>query len=159
VRTSTKAFSDRERKSKALILITDGESHGGDVIAAAEEAQREGIKIFCIGIGQEGGAPIPLPGDSGGFKKAASGELILTKLDEVTLQKIALQTGGSYVRSITGNLDLEEIYQKGIKERIEQKELKSARRKRWEERFQWLALVAFVLIVGESLFSDKKRIT
>ncbi len=99
-----------------------------------------------------------LPGSSGGFKKDAGGELILSKLNEITLQKIALQTGGSYVRSVTGNLDLEEIYQKGIKQRIEQKELKSTRRKRWEERFQWFALIAFVLVIGESLLSEKKRV-
>ncbi len=157
IRTSTKAFSSQERKSKALILITDGEGHEGDILAAAEEAKKEGVKIFAIGIGKEGGAPIPLPGSSGGFKKDSGGELILTKLDEVTLQKIALQTGGSYVRSVTGNLDLEKIYQKGIQEGMEQKELKSTRRKRWEERFQWFAVLAFILIVGESLYSEKKR--
>jgi Ca-activated chloride channel family protein len=158
IRTSISAFSSRERKSKALILITDGEGHEGDAIAAAEEAKQEGIKIFCIGIGREGGAPIPLPGDSGGFKKDANGELILSELDEVTLQKIALLTGGSYVRSVTGNLDLEEIYQKGIRQRVKQKELKSTRRKRWEERFQWFVLAALMLVVGESLLSEKRRI-
>jgi Ca-activated chloride channel family protein len=159
IRTATGAFSEREKKSKALILITDGEGHEGDAIAAAEEAKQQGIKIFAIGIGKEGGAPIPLPGGSGGFKKDANGELILTKLDEVTLQKIALDTGGSYVRSVTGNLDLEEIYQKGIKEHVAEKELKSTRRKRWEERFQWFAFAAFLLVVAESLLSEKKRST
>ncbi len=159
IHTSIGAFSDREKKYKALILITDGEDHQGDVMAAAEEAKNKGIKIFAIGIGSKGGAPIPLPGKSGGFKKDARGELILTRLDEATLQKIALKTGGSYVRSVTGNLDLEEIYQRGIKQRMEQKDLKSARRKRWEERFQWFAFIAFILIVVEALFSEKKRIT
>jgi Ca-activated chloride channel family protein len=158
IRTSVKAFSDRERKSKAIILITDGEGHEGDALAAAEEAKKKGIKIFAIGIGKEGGAPIPLPGNAGGFKKDANGELILTKLDETTLQRIALKTSGSYVRSVTGNLDLEEIYQKGIKERVEEKELKSTRRKRWEERFQWFAVLAFVLVVWEALTSEKKRV-
>lgn len=158
IRTSIKAFSDRERKSKALILITDGEGHEGDMMAAAEDAKSEGIKIFAIGIGKKGGAPIPLPGKSGGFKKNRNGELILTKLDETALQKIALTTGGSYVRSVTGNLDLEEIYQKGIKERLEQKELKSTRRKRWEERYQWFALLAFILVAGESLLSERRRV-
>ncbi len=158
IHTSIEAFSDREKKSKAIILITDGEGHEGDVMAAANAAKKEGIKIFAIGIGKEGGVPIPLPGKSGGFKKDARGELILTKLDETTLQRIALTTGGSYVRSVTGNLDLEEIYRRGIQTKLEEKELKSTRRKRWEERFQWFALAAFILIVGEALFSEKKRV-
>jgi Ca-activated chloride channel family protein len=69
IRTSLKSFNKRERKSKALILITDGEDHEGEPIDAAKEAKKEGIKIFTIGVGREGGAPIPLKDGSGGFKK------------------------------------------------------------------------------------------
>ena len=68
IRTAIKAFSKRERKSKALILITDGEDHQGNPLEAAKEAEKEGIKIFTIGVGQEGGAPIPAKDGSGGFK-------------------------------------------------------------------------------------------
>ncbi|MCK5513335.1 MAG: VWA domain-containing protein, partial [Deltaproteobacteria bacterium] len=92
IRTSLKSFNKRERKSKALIIITDGEDHEGEPIDAAKEAKKEGIKIFTIGVGREGGAPIPLKDGSGGFKKDRKGDMVITHLDEITLQKIALET-------------------------------------------------------------------
>jgi len=147
IRTATRAFRKGERKSKVIILITDGEDHEGEPLKAAQEAKKEGIKIFAIGIGKEGGAPVPEPNGKGGFKKDSHGELILSKLDEVTLQKIALNTGGSYVRSVTGDMDLEKIYLEDIKKKTEQKELKSARQKRWEERFQWPLFLALLFLL------------
>jgi Ca-activated chloride channel family protein len=149
IRTAIKAFSKRERKSKALILITDGEDHQGNPLEAAQEAEKEGIKIFTIGVGQEDGAPIPAKDGSGGFKKDRGGDMIITRLDEVPLQKIALETGGTYVRSVTGDMDLDKIYQEGIKERVEEKQLKSTRKRRWEQRFQWFILCALIFLAAE----------
>jgi Ca-activated chloride channel family protein len=97
-------------------------------------------------VGQEEGAPIPLKDGSGGFKKDPRGDMVITHLDEVTLQKIALETGGSYVRSVTGDMDLEKIYQEGIKQRVEEKQLKSTRKRIWEQRFQWFIFCALLLI-------------
>ena len=151
IRTSLKSFSKRERKSKALILITDGEDHEGEPIDSAKEAKKEGIKIFPIGVGQEGGAPIPLKDGSGGFKKDRHGDMVITYLDETTLQKIALETGGSYVRSVTGDMDLDKIYKDDIKKHVEQKQLKSTRKRRWEQRFQWFIFLA-ILFIGVEFF-------
>lgn len=158
IRTAVESFSKGERKSKALILITDGEDHEGEPIDAAKEAKKEGIKIFSIGVGQEGGAPIPLKDGSGGFKKDRQGDMIITYLDETTLQKIALETGGSYVRSVTGDMDLDKIYQEGIKQHIEQKQLKSTRKRRWEHRFQWFIFFALLFIGAEFFISERKNL-
>ncbi len=156
IKTSLKSFSKRERKSKALILITDGEDHEGEPIDAAKEAKKEGIKIFTIGVGREGGAPIPLKDGSGGFKKDRKGDMVITHLDEITLQKIALETGGSYVRSVTGDMDLDKIYQEGIKQHVEQKQLKSTRKRRWEERFQWFIFFALLFVSVEFFVSERR---
>ena len=158
IKTSLKSFSKRERKSKALILITDGEDHEGEPIDAAKEAKKEGIKIFTIGVGREGGAPIPLKDGSGGFKKDRKGDMVITHLDEITLQKIALETGGSYVRSVTGDMDLDKIYQEGIKQHVEQKQLKSTRKRRWEERFQWFIFFALLFVSVEFFVSERRDV-
>ena len=158
IRTSLKSFSKRERKSKALIIITDGEDHEGEPIDAAKEAKKEGIKIFTIGVGREGGAPIPLKEGSGGFKKDRKGDMVITHLDEITLQKIALETGGSYVRSVTGDMDLDKIYQEGIKQHVEQKQLKSTRKRRWEERFQWFIFFALLFVSVEFFVSERRAV-
>ena len=156
IRTAVKSFNSRERTAKALIIITDGEDHESKPFEAAQEAKKEGVRIFTIGVGQEGGAPIPLQDGSGGFKKDERGDLVLSKLDESTLQKIALETGGSYVRSVTGDMDLNKIYKDDIRGSIEKKELRSTRKKRWEERFQWFVFAALVLLGLEFFMRETK---
>ena len=156
IKTSVKAFRTQEKKSKALILITDGEDQTGKAISAAKLAGDQGVKIYTIGIGGEIGAPLPNPSGAGGFRKNQQGEVILSKLDETTLQQIALETGGSYVRSVTGDIDLKTIYKDQIKKHIEKKELKSERRKIWQERFQWFIFIALIFLVAETCLSEKR---
>ena len=95
---------------------------------------------------------------SGGFKKDERGEMVLSRLDEATLQKIALKTGGSYVRSVTGDMDLNKIYQEDIRGTIEKKQLLATRRKRWEERFQWFLLAAIALLGIEFFMRETKAV-
>ena len=156
IKTSVKAFRSQEKKSKALILITDGEDQTGKALSAAKLAGDQGVKIYTIGIGGEIGAPLPNSSGAGGFRKNQQGEVILSKLDETTLQQIALETGGSYVRSVTGDIDLNTIYKDQIKKHIEKKELKSERRKIWQERFQWFIFIALIFLVAETYLSEKR---
>ena len=147
VRTSVKAFNEQDTQSRAIILITDGEDHTGDALPSAKWAKEQETKIFTIGIGREIGAPIPSsePGTSG-FKKDKDGEVVLTKLDEITLQQMALETGGSYVRSVTGDMDLQKIYLENIKHKVEKKLVKTERRRIWLERFQWMVFAALLCL-------------
>ncbi|HUP22112.1 MAG TPA: VWA domain-containing protein [Thermoanaerobaculia bacterium] len=140
---------------KALILITDGEDHSGKALEAAARAKARGIRIFSIGIGREEGSPIPR--ESGGFRRDESGEIILSRLDEPTLQRLALETGGRYVRSVTGDLDLEQVYFQGIKASIAEQELGATRRQRWKDRFQWLLALALVALMVEPLVAESAR--
>ena len=155
IRVSVRAFEGSGSSSQAIILITDGEDHSGQALQAAQEAKVAGVRIFTIGIGRDEGAPIPGPG--GGFRRDRRGEIVLSRLDETTLQKIALETGGRYVRSVTGDVDLEQIYSQGIKAVLEDEELGSKRRQRWEERFQWLVGVALLCLMLEPLISPRRR--
>ena len=152
LRTSVKAFNTKDTSSRAVILITDGEDQTGDALLAAKWARKQEVKVFAIGIGAETGAPIPNPEPSGsGFKKDPQGQVVLTKLDEATLQKIALETGGSYVRSVTGDMDLQKIYLDNIKHKVKKKEFATERRKIWQERFQWMIFVALIFLSFEFL--------
>lgn len=139
--------------SRAILLITDGEDHEGEVLAAAEAAKAAGVKIFAIGIGRDEGTPIPEPG--GGYRRDAHGEMVLSRLDEPLLQKIALATGGRYVRSVTGDVDLDQIYAQGIKATLEDRELGTRRRQRWHDRFQWALAVALAALMIEPLIPER----
>ena len=105
------------------VLITDGEDNEKQGIKAARQAAAKGIKIFVFGIGDIGGGPIPELDGSGGFKKDPQGKLVLSKLEEESLQEIASLTGGTYVRSVAGDLDLDILYFDGIKSRTRAREI------------------------------------
>ena len=149
---SLKEASELNTQGKAMILITDGEDQDSQPVEAAEDALKEGVKVFTIGMGQDSGAPIPLP--QGGFKKDANGNVVVTRLGEATLQKIAAITGGRYVRSTTGDLDLRDIYFDGIRNKMEAGEIKSSRQKLWYMRGHIFALVALVLLFASISISE-----
>lgn len=155
IRKSVDAFDDLKRSSKAIILISDGGNLVGDPMTAAREAKKKGIKIFAIGIGRKD-EPVPIPLPEGGLKYS-EGKMVTTRLEDKVLREIALTTGGAYVRSVTGDLDLEKIYYEDIHKKLEKRQLESTRRKRWEERFQWPLLLAAALLFAEALIGERRR--
>ncbi len=151
-----KGFEKESDTQKAIIIITDGESTSGDVEQTAKEMAKEGIKIFCISVGDLAGAPIP--DEEGGFIKDDKGNIILSKIDEKSLEKIADLTGGFYVRSVAGDMDLDMIYKDKILGTMERKKLTSGKKRVWENRFQWFLLPSVILLLLELALSSKKRI-
>ncbi len=157
IRTSIEAFSQKERKYKVLILLTDGEDHESDPLAAAEEATKEGIRIYTIGIGSVQGELIPIRdgrGQVSGFKKDQEGSVVVSKLDEATLQKIALTAGGKYYHATSGEMELDKIYDEIAK--MEKKELEGKLMTQYEDRYQYFLLVSVILLTAEFLLSDRR---
>ena len=92
-----------------IVVISDGENHEDDALAAAKAAAEKGIRIYTIGIGTPEGAPISIDGE---FIKDEQGDMVVSKLDEQMLEQIALTTGGAYIRATNRSLGLDEIVQK-----------------------------------------------
>jgi Ca-activated chloride channel family protein len=147
------AFEGRESKHQALVLITDGESHEGDVAAAAKRAAERGVKIFTVGIGTAEGELIP--GEGGAFLKDRRGQVVKTRLDEQTLRDVATTTGGVYLRAQGPELDLGDLYRDHISQ-LEKRELGSTLERRWEQRFQWPLALALLLLALEVLVGDAR---
>lgn len=155
IETALAGFEQGVDSEKAIILITDGEITTGDAFEMAEKAAARGVKIFCIGVGTPGGAPIP---DShGGFKKDESGKIIISRVDEPGLEKLASMTGGVYVRSVPEDMDLDRIYSQEIQGGMEKKTLKSGKQKVWHNRFQWFLLPGIILIMIEMMLDYNRR--
>jgi len=155
---ATEAFERHERKHKVLVLLTDGEDHNTDPETAAEEARKQGVKIYTIGIGSPLGEPIPVVDRQGtrvGFKKDRDGEMVVTKLDDMTLQKIALATGGKFYHATPGEMELDKVYDEIAK--LEKKELEGKLMMQYEDRFQYPLILALLFIIGEFFISEKRR--
>ncbi|HKK21329.1 MAG TPA: hypothetical protein VJ983_07650, partial [candidate division Zixibacteria bacterium] len=122
------------------------------------EARKEGVKIYTVGIGNPEGEPIPIldrNGNQVGFKKDENGEVIVSKLDEEILQKIALATGGKYYHASAGEIELDRIFDEVSK--LDKKELEGTLVTRYDDRYQWPLLLALVLIVGEFFLPERKK--
>ncbi len=148
------AFSSDTEQShgRVIILITDGENHEDDAIAVAERAAEMGIRIYTIGIGTPEGAPIQIGGE---FIKDEKGEMVVSKLNEEMLSRIAEITGGAYVRSTTQSIGLDEIV-KEIND-MEQTELSTIRFEEFNEQYQYLLIAALVLLLAEFLLLDRRN--
>ncbi len=150
-------FDEEKLSSKAIILISDGEDNEGHGLAAAKRAAEQGIKIFAIGVGGEAPAPIPDLERGGNKRDPRTGDVVLTRFDEEGLKRIALETGGGYERSTTGDMDLEAIYRQDIQQGMEAYEIAASRSQNWKERYQWPLGLAFLLLVLEALLPEVRR--
>ena len=102
-------FDMSRTSQKVIVLITDGEDHDGDALAMAEAAAGQGIMLYTIGFGSPQGEPIPeynARGEVIGYKQDQQGEVVLSKLDEATLQQIAEVGGGQYFRASADGSEL-----------------------------------------------------
>ncbi len=157
IAVAMKVFEQKERKHKVLVLVTDGEDHGSDPVEMAKQAARDGIVIYTIGIGSVEGVPIPVYDQRGqliDYKKDRSGQRVTSRLDEITLQKIAQETGGAYYRATGGAMELDKIYERIAK--MEKKELGSLRFSQFEDRFQYLLGMLLVLLIVEPLIPERR---
>ncbi len=158
LRKALDGFGEDEDKYKAIVIVTDGEDHSGAAIELAEEAAQRGIRIFTIGVGAEGGEPIPLPDDAsggGGYKKDRTGEIVMTSLDTETLERIALTSGGEFHRATTGELELDRIVESLA--RLEEREVASRSFTQWEERFQLPLGLGLLLLLIDFLLPERVR--
>ena len=158
IKTGIASFIKKQRKHKVMILLTDGEDHEADPLSAAKEAKAQGVIIYTIGIGSKKGEPIPImnnDGDLKGYKKDRQGEVVLSRLDDTVLQKIALLTGGKYYNATASDFELDRIYDEI--NRMEKKDLSSRLFTQYENRFQYFLGIALILLCIEFSIGDRKR--
>jgi Ca-activated chloride channel family protein len=139
---------------RAIILITDGENHEDDAIAAAKKAQEMGIQVFVVGIGKPEGSPIPKPGTNDYFKDR-SGQVVVSRLNEDMCQEIAKAGKGVYVRCDNTNTAMRAV-QKEL-ERIATSELESTVYADYNEQYQSFVLIALLLLVIDFFIMMRKN--
>lgn len=145
-------FSEGSEGSRVIILISDGENHEDDAIEAARRAAQNGIKIYVIGIGTPEGSPISIGGD---YIRDENGEMVVSRLDETTLEDIALSTNGAYIRATARSIGLEEIVAK-INE-TDKRELTAMVFEDFNEQYQYPLLAAFILLIIEFLIIERRN--
>ena len=157
VELCAESFDPESEAGKAILVITDGENHEDDAVAAAESAFANGISVFAVGAGLPGGAPIPEYNSRGqrtGFKKDASGTTVVTSLDENTLIQMVSAAEGVFVRATETRMDLRPIL--SAIDQLEKGELGSISFTDHEHRFRIFLIFGIILLVVEMLISERK---
>jgi Ca-activated chloride channel family protein len=157
IRTALTGFDDELNNQKVLIVMTDGEDHETDPLASAQEAADAGVLIYTIGFGTPEGQPVPETNQYGeitGYKQDQNGEVVLSRLDENTLQAIAKTGNGKYYQATADGRELDSLL--GEIDNLQRAQLQTRFETTYIERFQiFLALALAALIVAE-LIPDRK---
>ena len=145
-----------EKTGKAIIIITDGETHDEEALEKVSEAADKGIRVFTIGLGLAEGAPIPVYSDGAivGFKKDKSGSTIITRLDETMLQQIASTGKGIYVRANNSQVGLNRIFDEIKRMEANTYDVKSY--SDYEDRYQYFIVLALILIFVNFTINERK---
>ena len=159
IRKGISTFEANSKNHKAIILITDGENHEEDPLKAAVKAKELGIVIYTVGVGKKDGSYIRIKDESGQetLLKDRQGQVIKSRLDEIILNKIALETGGLYTPAYGTKWGLEKIYQDSIT-KIEESTYKTQRVKRYVNRYQIPLFIALIILTIESFWVDRRKI-
>ena len=154
ISTCVSSFGSEDTdKSRAIILITDGENHEDNAQEAAKMAKEKGIHVFVVGIGKPEGSPIP--DGRGGFKKDKQGTVVVSRLSEEMCQEVAAAGGGMYVRadnSNTATRALEKEIEKLGKQEIETKVYSD-----YNEQYQSFIFIALLLLVIDFFIFSRKN--
>jgi Ca-activated chloride channel family protein len=148
---------DETETDKAIIVISDGEDHEGDVIESAKNAVKKNIRIYTIGMGLPDGAPIPVIDRYGmqqGFKRDRNNNTVISKLDENMLKEIAEAGMGNYVRANNTQVGLRIIFDEISK--LEKTEIESRMFTDYENRFQYFLAPALLLLLIEFLIFERR---
>jgi len=157
IKLATKSFKEDAETQKAIVIITDGEDHEGDIEAAVDEAVKKDIEIYAIGLGSPSGVPIPVYNPSGlqvSFKKDNQGNVVLTKLDEKVLEDVTSKGNGKYYRGSNTEDELEKIY--NDLSHLEETEFGTTRVTEYEDRYYYLLIPALLILIMEIFITSKK---
>jgi Ca-activated chloride channel family protein len=151
INTAMRSFSAQSEKSRAVIVITDGENHEDDPVTAAKQAAEMGARVFAIGVGSPEGKPIPMNGE---LLKDKDGEIVVTRLDEKVLQDVAAAGNGVYVRAGNNEFGLNPIIEDIRK--MDDERYNSIVFEEYDEQFMYFLAIALFFFVLEMLVGDRR---
>lgn len=151
-----KFFDKKDKTNKLLILISDGEDHTDNAETAAEDAQKNGIKIITIGVGTEKGGPIPLKrnGVVESFQRDKDDQVVITKRNAEILSKIANSSKGGYVDGNSTKVVVD--YVKKVIDNTEKTEFGATQMADLKSQFQWFLGFGFFLLFLDTFLLQRR---
>jgi Ca-activated chloride channel family protein len=151
-----KSFDTESGGGRGIVLITDGENHDEEAVEMAKKLNNSGITIVAVGAGKQEGGPIPLGDWEGGqYKRDDNGEIVVTRLNEDLLRKIAQAGGGGVFNIQQGDRSVEAVTRS--LNSLEKRALEVRSFDEPESWYQWFLLPAILLLGLEAIWSNWKK--
>ncbi|HEY4591865.1 MAG TPA: VWA domain-containing protein, partial [Thermoanaerobaculia bacterium] len=157
VETALRLFGQGSEKHRVLVVLSDGEDWGGGLDSEVSKLKESGVIVYALGVGTPQGATVPIPGNPSEVKRDQDGSVVISKLNEETLEKLARATGGDYLRATSAAADPSRIVAQI--DRLEKRTIESQSLSTLEERFQWplaLAVLALLVYLGVGPFLPER---
>lgn len=152
---SAKVFNANEKKFKTVILISDGEDHDEEAIKMAKDLSEQGVMINTIGVGSPEGSVIVDP-DSGGNKRDAAGNTVISKLNEEELMQIAASTNGVYIR-LEGSDEAVLLLKQQLSQ-IDRKAFVDVSQVNFKTYYLWFVAAMLLLLLIENFIPEKRKL-
>lgn len=153
INLSMRSFTQQEDVSRAIFVITDGEDNEARGVEAAKQAAAKGVRVYVLGIGNPGGAPIPIPG-TGQYIIDDEGNTVISKLSEEMCREIATAGNGSYIY-----VDNSSSAQKKLSEQVDRlakAKMESQIYSEYDEQFQGFILIGLVLLLLDVFLLERE---
>ena len=150
---ASKSFTQQENVGRAIIVITDGENHEEGAQEAAAAANKQGINVFILGIGNAKGAPIPM-GD-GSYLKDHAGNTVMTALNEQMCRDLAQAGKGEYIH-VDNTSDAERKLNDAIT-KLQKGDVTSVIYSAYDEQFQAVGILVILLLIIEICINEIKN--
>ncbi len=148
------SFSQDDKVGKAIIVITDGEDHEGGAVEAAEDARKRGMRVYVLGVGSTGGAPVPDP-STGKYMFDETGNTVMSALNESMCKQIAQAGGGVYIHVQNGYAAQEQLNNE--LDKLSKNEISVEVYNSYDEYFVYFALAALLLLIAEVVLLERKN--
>ncbi len=153
IQVAMHSFTQQDKVGRAIIVITDGEDHEGGAEKAAEEARKKGINVFILGVGNTKGAPIP--DGQGGYMNDASGQVVMSALNENMCQQIAKAGSGTYIHVDNTSEAQDELNDALTK--LQKGETDSVIYSEYDEQFQAFGIIVLLLMIAEACILETRN--
>lgn len=153
INLSMRSFTQQEDVSRAIFVITDGEDNEARGVEAAKQAASKGVRVYVLGIGNPGGAPIPIPG-TGQYIIDDEGNTVISRLSEEMCREIATAGNGSYIY-----VDNSSSAQKKLSEQVDRlakAKMESQIYSEYDEQFQGFVLIGILLLLLDVFLLERE---
>ena len=153
INLSMRSFTQQEDVSRAIFVITDGEDNEAKGVEAAKQAAAKGVRVYVLGIGNPGGAPVPIPG-TGQYIIDEEGNTVISKLSEEMCREIATAGNGSYIY-----VDNSSSAQKKLSEQVDRlakAKMESQIYSEYDEQFQGFVLIGILLLLLDVFLLERE---